>query len=67
MCPELLIIGKWLLACVAEHQLTLAWLFSAWMSQMPTVDETKLGFLAQWSYRGIQLVAANIAHLQKKG
>lgn len=61
-------VGKWLAAWTSAHDLTLAWLFSAILSQMPVEDETKLPFGKKWTYRVAQLVAANLNHLnQKKG
>ena len=63
-----LVVGKWLLAWASAHDLTLAYLFSATMSQMPVEDETKLGFTTKWLYRTAQVLAANLNHLsQKKG
>jgi hypothetical protein len=63
-----LIVGKWLLAWTSAHDLTLAWIFSAVLSQMPVEDESTMGFRQKWSYRVIQLIAANLNHLtQKKG
>jgi hypothetical protein len=63
-----LIIGKWLLAWTSAHDLTLAWLFSAILSQMPAKDPETMPFAKQWSYQVAQLLAANLNHLtQKKG
>jgi hypothetical protein len=64
-----LAVGKWILAWASSHDLTLAWLFSAMLSQMPVEDETKLSFTQKWLYRSAQVIAANLNHLQtqKKG
>jgi hypothetical protein len=61
-----LVAGKWIAAWISAHDLTLAWLFSAILSQMPVEDESKMGFTTKWSYRVAQLLAANLNHLGQK-
>jgi len=49
---------------ILAHQTQLAlagaWLFSALMSTMPTVDPEKLPFITRWAYSFIQFLAANL-------
>lgn len=49
-----------ILAHKTELSLMAAWLFSAIMSSMPPVDQTKICFASRWLLSFAQFLAANL-------